>query len=225
MVARPAVVAFDIIETVFRIEPLGPRLAGIGLPAHAFRRLYAEALRDAVAMACTGRYAPFQQVFKGALATMLAEAGLPVEDDRMDGALSVMRELPPQPGAREAFAALTDAGIRVIALSNGARTATEALLAGAGLRDMVEPVLSTDTVSLAKPRPEVYRHACEATGTAAHRTMLVACHPWDIGGAKAAGLSGGYVARGKPYPPAMLAPDVRGEELPDVARAILALPA
>lgn len=222
---RPKVVAFDIIETTFRIEPLGARLLALGLPEGAHLRLYAEGLRDAVSLACIGRFAPFVEVLAGALAGMLAERGLPAEDGRIRAALAVLRELPPHPDAAQAYGRLREGGVRVVALSNGAEAATEALLQLAGMRDLVEHVLSVEAVRLAKPRAEVYRHAADVAGVAPAAIMLVACHPWDVTGAKAAGLAGGYVARGKPYPPVMTWPDVSGESLLDVADAILRLPA
>lgn len=225
MIRRPKVVAFDIIETVFRIEPLGERIAKLGLPESAYARLYAEALRDAVSLACIGRFSPFVEVFRGALAGMLGEIGRTASEAELTAALSVLRELPPQPGAREAFRLLGEGGIRVVALSNGAASASRSLLDRAGMSDLAEHVLSVESVQLAKPRGEVYRHALDVTGVRPDEAMLVACHPWDITGAKAVGFLGGYVARGKPYPAVMTPPDVTGEDLIATATAILALPA
>jgi len=222
---RPQVVAFDIIETTFDIEPLGEGLAGLGLPPGAHRRLYAETLRDAVSLACIGRFAPFMDVMVGALAGMLAESGRTEPEVRLRSVLAVMRELPPHPDAAEAFAHLHQAGIRVFALSNGAEAATRALLNRAGMSGFVEAVLSVEMVGLAKPRAEVYRHAVATADVDAGQAMLAACHPWDVTGAKAAGLAGGYVARGKPYPATMIAPDLRADSLLDLATAITRLPA
>lgn len=222
---RPKVVAFDIIETTFRIEPLGDRLAVLGLPASSYARLYAEALRDAVSLACIGRFAPFTEIFAGQLAILLAEAGLSASDEAIREALSVMRELPPHPDAPDAYARLAEAGVKVVALSNGAEAATRALLDRAGMTASVEHILSVDTVRLAKPRREVYRLALEAAGSGPDDTMLVACHPWDVTGAIAARLRGAYVARGKPYPGTMAKPEIAAESLAAVADAILALPA
>jgi len=54
--------------------------------------------------------------------------------------------------------------------------------------------------------------------------MRVARLPWDINGARAAGLLGGYVCRGRPYPDAIMkAPDVEGDTLEEVARAIVSM--
>lgn len=221
---RPRVVAFDIVETTFSIEPLGERLVALGLPAGSHRRLYAETLRDAVSLACTGGFAPFVEVFAGQLAILLVEHGLDPDAGRIRDALTVLSGLPPQPGAVQAFARLHGAGIAVVALSNGAAAATTALLEAAGMTGSVAHVLSVESVRLAKPRREVYLHATAVAGVRPDEAMLVACHPWDVTGAKAAGLAGAYVGRGKPFPPAMTRPDLEGRELADVAEAILRLP-
>ena len=223
---RPKAVAFDIIETTFSLEPLRPRLEALGLPPSSLEWLYAAALRDAMALACAGEFAPFLEVMKAALRHILARHGVTAGDDEIARALAVMRELPPQPGAREAFETLAGAGIRIVALSNGAKASTAALLAGAGLTDYVEHVLSVDDVSFSKPRREVYRHAVEATALQPAEIAMAACHPWDLNGARAAGLITGYVSRGLPYPSTVMGgPDVEGLELPDLARALVALPA
>lgn len=223
--SRPKVVAFDIIETTFRIEPLDQRLTALGLPGGSYRRLYAEGLRDAFALACTDRYEPFMSVLKANLAGLLAEHGLEASDTRMTDALAVMRELPPHPDAAEAYRALRDAGIRVFALSNGATSSTKSLLEGAGMADLVEEVLSVEGVKLSKPRREVYAYAVQTAKMKPAECMLVACHPWDVAGARAAGLLGGYVARERPFPTSIMdTPEVEGRTLSDVAQAILELP-
>jgi 2-haloacid dehalogenase len=223
---RPKVVAFDIIGTVFDLEPLRPRLEGLGLPETALELLYATSLRDAMALACADRFVPFKGVMKGALWQILAEKGLSATDEEMDEALSLMRSLPPHPDAREAFGLLHQAGVRVFALSNGANSATRSLLEKAGMVDLVEEILSVDDVKLSKPRPEVYLHAVETARVRPGEMMLVAAHPWDINGAKTAGLMGGYVCRGVPFPgDVMTAPDIEGDSLAEIARAVTGMKA
>lgn len=224
-IRRPLAVAFDIIDTTFRIEALDGPLVGLGLPSGLVRRLYAEALRDAMALACAGRFAPFADVMRTNLSLLLVEHGLAPGDAAIGEALGFMRRLPPHPDAAEAYASLASAGIRVMALSNGAEAATRALFDAAGMAGSVTDVLSVESVALAKPRPEVYRHALAVAGIEPDALMLVACHPWDIQGAQAVGLLGGYVARGRPYPAFMPAPDLAADGLLSLARAIVALPA
>jgi 2-haloacid dehalogenase len=219
---RPKVVAFDIIGTTFSLEPLRPRLEELGLPGSTLERLYAETLRDAMALAAAGSFAPFIAVMTSALKQILAEHELTATDDELTQTLGLMRALPPHPDARKAFETLRKAGIRNVALSNGAASATHALFDRAGLTDLVDQILSVDDVKLSKPRPEVYRYAVEQARVQPAQAMLVATHPWDVNGAKAAGLLGGYVCRGRPYPDTIMkAPDVEGDTLHEVALAIV----
>ncbi len=82
-------------------------------------------------------------------------------------------------------------------------------------------MLSVDDVQRSKPRREVYLHAARSAGVEPSALAMVATHPWDLHGAKAAGLITAFVARGQPYPSVMHPPDVRGETLRDVARALV----
>lgn len=221
---RPKVVAFDIIETVFSLESMRTRLELLGLPASAMEIWFATGLRDAFALALTDRFALFPLVLKGALLALLHAYRLPLDEQRASSVLEGMKSLDPHPDAHASFKALSDGGFRLVAVSNGARTSTEALLRRAKLDDFVEQVISVEDVGLSKPRPEVYRYVAHCVGVDIREVALAATHAWDTHGAKAAGMMTAFVARGQPYPDVMLAPDIRGQELTDVANALLALP-
>lgn len=221
---RPRAIAFDIIETVFSLESLRPGLTPLGLPGSALETWFAGSLRDAFALAATGRFAPFRAVMADALADLLQRHGVPVMENRIAAFLDGMKTLNAQPDAAEALATLRAADMPVIALSNGAAAATEGLLDRAGLRPFFHEVLSVEDVGLSKPRGEVYGHAASVLGMAPGDLCLVAAHAWDVHGAKSAGLKSVFVSRGQPYPATMLAPDIIGDELADTAQAIVALP-
>jgi 2-haloacid dehalogenase len=157
------------------------------------------------------------------LRTLLAKHGLSVEAGQISSVLDRMKSLAPHPDAAETFAMLQSAGYRLLALSNGAVSSTEALLKEGGLNIYVEQILSVEDVGLSKPRREVYAHAAAAAGVAPPELALVATHPWDLHGAKAAGLISAFVARGQPYPPFMLPSDLQGPELRDIAEALVQL--
>jgi 2-haloacid dehalogenase len=221
---RPKAVAFDIIGTVFSLAPLHDALAGLGLPAASVAFLYTATLRDTFALAATDGFAPFRVVMEGCLDEVLARAGLTASPREKAAVLGRMAALPPHDDAGAAFAVLAAAGIRVFALSNGAADTTRGLFDTAGLSDRIEAVLSVEQVGLSKPRPEVYRFAAETAGVAPGEMALVATHPWDIHGAKTAGLVGAYVARGLPFSPVLRPPDVTGETLLEAAQGLVDLP-
>ena len=54
MSRRPAVVAFDVIETLMSLEPLRARLTDIGQPPALLEAWYTRTLRDGMALSATG---------------------------------------------------------------------------------------------------------------------------------------------------------------------------
>lgn len=223
MSRKPAAVAFDVIETVFSLAPLRDRFASVGLPPEALDLWFAQLLRDAFAIAAAGSYAPFREIAKGALAPLLSEHRLPASDVQVDVVLSGLSELPAHEDADAAMRKLRGAGLRMIAVTNGSAAVTQTLLARANLSHWMDEVVSVDEVRRWKPRPEIYLHAAKRAGVEPARLALAATHPWDIHGAKSAGLMGAYVARGKPYPSSMTAPDLAGESLLEVAEKLTSL--
>jgi 2-haloacid dehalogenase len=223
MPTRPQVVAFDIIGTVFSLEPMRAKLIALGLPSLALEFLYTAGLRDTFAMAASTTFAPFLSVLRGCLDEVLAMHGLSASSDQKQDVLAAMKVLPAHEDAQAAFEILATAGIRIFALSNGSASSTSNLLSGARLSGFVEQVLSVEDIKLSKPRPEVYLYAAQAAAIAPEAVMLVAAHPWDVHGAKVADLMAGYVARKRPFPSALKGPDVSGDSLVDVARQITGL--
>lgn len=220
----PKVVAFDVIETLFALEPMGERLKQAGLPEQALPAWFAGLLRDAFALEVTGVFKSFEEVAAGTLEVLMAKYGVPPEAQAIERVLQGFGELPAHDDVSPAFKVLTDAGIRIVTLTNGSARTTQKLLKNAGVSDMVERSLSIDEVEHWKPRREVYLYAAQACGVRPGEVALIAAHPWDIQGASRAGLTSGWVPRGeKVYPRVMDAPDVKGDTLTAVAEQLSAL--
>ena len=154
MASRPKVIAFDIVETVFSLESMRPRLTSLGLPETALELWFASALRNAFALAITDRFWPFRAMLRGALVTLLCQEPSTHGRRSDGGVLNGMAELEPHSDAAEAFSVLANEGFRIVALSNGASETTEALLQRSGLKRYVEAVLSVEQVQRSKPRRE-----------------------------------------------------------------------
>ena len=195
----------------------------MGLPQGILELWFACGLRDAFALAAAHSFEPFQSVLEGALDQVLALHQREASAAQKKDVLETLKRLPAHADAAEAFQLLAVSGIRVLALSNGAASSTQALLDQAGLHSLVERVVSLDEVQFSKPRQEVYLYAARTAGVEPGELALVATHHWDVHGAKAAGLTAGFVARGQPYPATMRRPDVQAESLSEVARQLVAL--
>lgn len=224
MPARPAAIAFDVIETLFSLEPLGARMKEAGLPEGTLRVFFAQMLRDAFALEASGIYKPFPEIASANLAIVLAGHGLPASKGQADRIMGAFAELPPHPDVRPAFERVRAAGVRLVTLSNGAAEGTRKLLARAGLEHYVERIVSIDEVKRWKPNRAVYLRAAQAAGVAPGQLALVAAHAWDVHGAKQAGLLGAWVKRqDAQYHAAMTQPDVKAASLTDAVEGLLAL--
>jgi 2-haloacid dehalogenase len=201
--ARPEVLAFDVNGTLSDLAPLGRRLTGFGAPAYLLQTWFAATLRDGVGLAAAGGFAPFLEVATGTLTVLLAAAD-GVDADPAVAAREVVAgfdELPAHPDVAPATEALAAQGLRLVTRTNGSVTTTESLLRRAGARERFERLLSVEAVRRWKPCREAYEHAVDACRTPPASIMLVAVHPWDVDGAKRAGLSACWVNRERlPYP-------------------------
>jgi 2-haloacid dehalogenase len=81
----------------------------------------------------------------------------------------------------------------VVALSNGGFALLTHLAKDAGLR--FDAILSSELARTYKPDPAVYRTAAGLLGVEPARVLMVACHGWDIAGARAAGLRTAFLER------------------------------
>ena len=218
---RPAVVAFDVIDTLMSLEPLRARLTDIGQPPALLEAWYTRTLRDGMALSATGDYAAFTDVAEAALRGL---TNYTVSDEQVAAVMEGFGELPAFPDALPAVTRLTEAGLRVACLTNGPASLTSSFIDRAGLGSGVDRVISVEEVYRWKPAGVVYRYAAEVLGVPSDQLALVAAHDWDCHGAKRAGLITGWVSRksggfGAPF----AAPDVAGEDLTEVAARLLAL--
>lgn len=219
---RPDAVAFDVVETLFSLESLRPRLTAVGLSGQQLETWFARFLRDAFALEIAGSYTPFRDVAWATLNVMLQETPGSADAAKVDHVISGFSELDAHGDVAEAMASLQAAGIRIATLTNGSAKITSGLLERAGLRDLVERVISIDDIRHWKPHPAVYHQCAKTLNVERHRLALIAVHPWDIQGARRSGLVTGFVARdGAAFPSVMGAPDVSGSTLGAVVAGLI----
>lgn len=87
-----------------------------------------------------------------------------------------------------AFLRLRDRGVKIGILSNW-DTRLEGILAGLGLADLVDTVVSSAVVGLHKPDPRIFELACDRLGVTPGRCAHVGDHYYaDVLGARAVGM-------------------------------------
>jgi 2-haloacid dehalogenase len=222
--ALPAVVLFDVNETLSDMSPMADRFVDVGAPAHLAATWFATLLRDGFALTATGSMAPFAQLGTGVLRTCLP--GLPLNrtvDEAIAHIMGGFGELAVHEDVRDGIHALSALGARLVTLSNGALVVAERLFARAGLSSHFERLLSVEDAGVWKPAPAAYAYAAAQCGTAPADMMLVAVHPWDIDGADRAGLRTAWINRTqRTYPDYFRAPTLEANSLRHLAQLLAA---
>lgn len=219
----PRLLLFDVNETLSDLEPLRKRFEQVGASGRLLEVWFASTLRNGFALTAAGAYAQFRTVALGVLRGLLSQIEtLPLDaDEAAEHVLAGFGELDVHPDVPDGFRRLADAGVRMATLTNGAAEVPAKLLERAGLADLVERFLSVDEVGRWKSAREPYLYAAEELGVSPDHCSLVAVHPWDIDGAKRAGLQAGWLNRQNgTFPGFFEAPDATGETVGALADAL-----
>jgi len=214
---------FDINETVLDLSALDGLFAQLFGDPHSRVLWFAQTLQNAMTAELCGRHAPFDVQGQAALDMLGERLGRPLAAGDKQRVVEALKRLPAHPDVRPALDFAREQGVRCVAFSNNARTATEAQLEAAGLADGFAAILSAEDAAALKPATATYRQAAATLGQPADTLWLIAVHAWDVAGARAAGLKGALLQRSAEQVANPLAPPlVTGRDLPEVVALILA---
>ncbi len=141
-----------------------------------------------------GAHADFWQVTSDGLDFALAAHG--VDDPSLkQRLLDLYLTLDAYPDVADCLSALRGGGKATAILSNGAPPMLEAAVGSAGLAELLDHVLSVETVGIYKPDRRVYQLAVDTLGTAAERICFVSTNAWDASGAAHFGFNVAWINR------------------------------
>ncbi len=208
MATTPRAVIFDVNETLSDMTPLQERFEDVGAPGHLMATWFAGVLRDGFALTAAGAYADFRSVARAGLLTLLSAADPPPDvAGAADHVLAGLASLTVHPDVPEGVHELHAAGLRLVTMTNGAAESSERLLTEAGLDDCFEAHLDVSGPRAWKPAPAAYGYVLDRLGLEPAEALLVAVHPWDVDGARRAGLPAAWLSRTPaPYPGMLRAP-------------------
>ncbi len=206
---RAAAVLFDSLGTLFELESLRGKLGALGLGPRELEVWLARLQRDGMALSSTGTYRTYREVARSALMTLVAELGQRPDPAKVEDALNGFRELTAFRDVKPALLQFAEVGTRRAILTNAGTETTQALLSRAGVLELVERIVSVEEVRCWKPDPEAYRHAARVLQVPPEKVAFVSAFPWEVQGAKAAGMYGVLLQRrGGHHQPAMPTPDL-----------------
>jgi 2-haloacid dehalogenase len=202
MPAQPAVIVFDVNETLSDMAPMADRFAEIGAPSHLASQWFATLLRDGFALTAAGSAERFAVIGATTLRGVLHGVDIDRDvDAAVEHVMAGFMQLPVHPDVPAGVRALRAAGHRLVTLTNGSTTVAEGLFERAGVRVEFEALMSVEDAGVWKPAKGAYEYAARRCGVDVADLLLVAVHPWDIDGAARAGLSTAWIDRtGTSYP-------------------------
>lgn len=125
-------------------------------------------------------YQPFWDVTRAALRYACKRLGLDLRSGPEEQLMNQYRCLTAFPENREVLQALKSRGIVTGILSNGDPAMLAVAVKSAGLDDVLDHVISTDSIRKYKTHPDAYALGPQATGVPVQQTAFVSCNSWDV---------------------------------------------
>jgi 2-haloacid dehalogenase len=136
----------------------------------------------------------FWQVTGDALDYAMAATGLESEALR-EKLMSLYLALDAYPEVPNVLKTLQGAGMKTAILSNGSPMMLDAAVGSAGLKDLLDAVLSVEDVGVFKVSPKTYQLAVDRFGLAADQICFMSSNAWDAAGAANFGFQVAWINR------------------------------
>jgi len=181
---NPRAVLFDAYGTLFDVYSVG-LLAEQLFPGkgNALGVLWRDKQIEYTRLVTTSNhgehYRPFWELTRAALRYACKRLALDLTPAHEDRLMNQYRHLSAFPENREVLKALKARGIVTGILSNGDPEMLGVAVRSAGLEDLLDHVLSVDSVRKYKTHPDAYALGPQATGLEAKQIAFVSCNAWD----------------------------------------------
>lgn len=193
---------FDAYGTLFDVtaaarqaaaEPAFPALADrwAELAAHWRQKQ----LQYSWLRALTRAHTDFWEVTQNGLDWALEAVGLDGDPALRQRLLDLYWELQAYPEVPAMLAALKQAGFATAILSNGSPAMLQGAVVSAGIGDLLDDVLSVESVGIFKPDSRVYDLVGQRFGCAKDQVLFVSSNGWDAGAAAGYGFVTAWVNR------------------------------
>jgi len=172
--------------------------------------------------AVMGQHTDFWAVTQDGLDWALEAEGLDGDTDLRERLLQLYWELEAYPEVPAMLHALKDKGMNTAILSNGSPAMLDGAVKSAGIGDLLNDVLSVESVGIFKPHGSVYDLVGNRFGCAKSEVLFVSSNGWDAAAAAGYGFTTTWVNRAGapmdrlPATPGHVLPDLTG--IPELAK-------
>jgi len=181
---QPKAVLFDAYGTLFDVYSVG-LLAEQLFPGQgqALGVLWRDKQIEYTRLVTTSNggdhYRPFWELTRAGLRYACKRLGLDLTAEREERLMNQYRHLSAFPENREVLQALKKRDIVTGILSNGDPSMLDVAVKSAGLEDLLDHVISVDSIRKYKTHPEAYALGPQATGLPVAQIAFVSCNSWD----------------------------------------------
>jgi 2-haloacid dehalogenase len=176
---------FDAYGTLFDVHAaIGRHRDKVGADAAAFSELWrVKQVEYSWTHTLMDKYVPFWTLTERALDFCFHR--FPNVDKALKPALlDAYKKLDAYPDARPTLEALRKSGMKTAILSNGSTEMLASAVSNAGLKEVLDFVLSVDEVRGFKPGLEVYDLALDAMEMKPEDVIFISSNRWDVAGSK-----------------------------------------
>jgi len=145
--------------------------------------------------AVTGAHTDFWEVTQNGLDWALEKCGLDGDTPLRQRLLDLYWELQAYPEVPAMLAALKAGGMATAILSNGSPAMLDGAVASAGIGEVLDDVLSVESVGVFKPDSRVYDLVGERFGCTEDQVLFVSSNGWDAAAAAGYGFQTAWVNR------------------------------
>ncbi len=143
----------------------------------------------------TNRHADFFKVTEDALVYTAKAMKLDLSPEKRETLLNAYLNLKPWPDAAQSLRKLRTSGVRIITIANFSKKMLRSNAEGAGIADLFDELLSTETNGTYKPDPRAYALGMERLNLRKEDIVFAAFGGWDAYGAKSFGYTTYWVNR------------------------------
>src|SRR4051794_41022194 len=220
----PDAIGFDIYGTLVDPLEMNEHLRPFaGQEADRFSELWREKqIEYTFRRALMREYEDFGVCTRQSLVFAAHALGVELSEENREELVEEYQNLRPFPDVVPGIASLGREGRVLVAFSNGVEATTRTLLDRAGVLSYLQGVVSVDDLKTFKPDPEVYHYLARRVERTPYETWLVSSNPFDVIGAKSAGLKAAWIQR-KPdiqFDPWGIEPDLVAPDLETLAEKL-----
>jgi 2-haloacid dehalogenase len=181
---------FDVFSVTALCEQLYP---GKGNQLAQIWR--AKQLQYSLMRSLMGRHRDFWGLTEDGLVWATKNLQLDLTADKKKQLMEAYLSLAAFPDVKPGLEALKKQGIKLAILSNGEPKMLEAAAKSAGIRDLLDEVISVEEVKIFKVSPRVYNLGPERMKVTNPELGFISANSWDINGAASAGLNTFWIQR------------------------------